>query len=56
MKWAVVEDARKVCGSVRVGRKNPKSVWWNEEAKAVARRKETLWKCTEKRKEKLKDA
>ena len=30
---------REVCGSVRVGGKNPKSVWWNDEIKAVVRRK-----------------
>ena len=27
VKWAMVESARKVCGSVRVVGKNPKSVW-----------------------------
>ena len=26
VKWAMVESAREVCGSVRVGGKNPKSV------------------------------
>ena len=31
VKWAMVESARKVCGSVRVGGKNPKSLWWNDE-------------------------
>ena len=29
VKWAMVERAREVCGSLRVGGKNPKSVWWN---------------------------
>ena len=27
VKQAMVESAREVCGSVRVGGKNPKSVW-----------------------------
>ena len=40
VKWAMVENAREVCGSVRVGRKNPKSVGWNNEVKAAFRRKE----------------
>ena len=30
---AMVESAREVCCSVRVGGKNPKSVWWNDEIK-----------------------
>ena len=38
----MVESVRKVCGSVRVGGKNPKSVWWNDEVKAAVRRKEAL--------------
>ena len=33
-----------MCNSVRVGRKNPKSVWWNEVLKAVINRKEDAWK------------
>ena len=41
MKQAIVESAREVCG---VGRKNPKSVWWNEALKAVIKRKEDVWK------------
>ena len=40
----MVESARKVCGSLRVRRKNPKSVWWNHEIKAAVRRKEAAWK------------
>ena len=40
VKRAMVESAREVCGSVRVGGKNPKNVWWNEEIKAAIRRKE----------------
>ena len=27
LKWAIVESAREVCGSMRVWGKNPKSVW-----------------------------
>ena len=33
-----------MCGSIRVRRKNPKSVWWNDEIKAAVRRKESAWK------------
>ena len=40
----MVESAREVRGSVRVGGKNPNSVWWNEEIKAAVRRKEGAWK------------
>ena len=36
-------NAREVCGSVRVGGKNPKSVWWNNEIKTAFRRKEAAW-------------
>ena len=42
VKW--VESASKVCGSVRVGGNNPKSVQWNEDVKAAFRRKEGAWK------------
>ena len=44
VKRAMVESAREVCDSIRVGGKNPKSVWWNYEIKAVVRKKETAWK------------
>ena len=40
----MMENAREVCGSVRVRGKNPKSVWLNDEIKAAARRKEVAWK------------
>ena len=40
----MVESAREVCSSVRVGEKKPKSVWWNDEMKAAVRRKEAAWK------------
>ena len=29
VKRAIVENARDLCRSVRVGGKNPKSLWWN---------------------------
>ena len=44
MKRAMVKSAREVCGSIIVRRKNPKSVWWNDEIKAAVRRKESAWK------------
>ena len=44
VKWAMEESAREMCGSVRVGGKNPNSVRWNNEIKAALRRKEAAWK------------
>ena len=44
MKRAMVEIPREVCGSVKVGGGKPKSVWWNDEVKAVIKRKESAWK------------
>ena len=44
VKWVMVESAREVCGSVRVGGENPKSVWWNDQVKSAVRRKEDTWK------------
>ena len=41
VKQAMVERAREVCGSLKVGGKYPKSLWWNDEIKAEVRRKET---------------
>ena len=41
---AIVESAREVCGSVRVGGGNPKSVWRHNEVKSVVRRKEAALK------------
>ena len=40
----MVENAREVCGSVRVGGGNPKSGWWNDQVKPVVKRKEDAWK------------
>ena len=39
-----MESVREVCCSVKVRGKNPKNEWWNNEVKAVVRRKETAWK------------
>ena len=44
VEQAMVESAREVCGSVKVGGKNPKSVWLNDEIKAVGWGKEATWK------------
>ena len=44
MKRAMVESARKMCGSVRIVGGNPKSVWWNYQVKAAVKRKEDNWK------------
>ena len=40
VKQAMTENAREVCGSVRVGGKNSKSLLWNDEVKSAIRRKE----------------
>ena len=44
VKRAMVESAIEQCGSVRVGGKNRKSVWWNDELKTAVRRKEAALK------------
>ena len=44
VKWPMVESAREVCGSVKVGGGNPKSVWWNDEVKDGFKRNEVAWK------------
>ena len=44
VKLVMVESAREVCGSVKVGGKNLKSVRWNDEIKAAVTRKEAAWK------------
>ena len=48
---AMVESAREVCGSMRVGGKNPKSAWWNKYIKAAVRRKGMLAASNEEAKE-----
>ena len=40
----MVESARKMCVSVRVGGKKPKSVWWNDVVKVAVERKEAAWR------------
>ena len=40
----MLESPTNVCHSERVGGKNSKSVWWNDEIKAAVRGKETVWK------------
>ena len=47
VKRAMVESVREVCVPVRVGKKNPKSVWWNDEIKATVMGKED-WKLVMK--------
>ena len=44
VKRVVVKSAREVFGSVRVRRGNRKCVGWNDQVKAVVRRKEAAWK------------
>ena len=40
----MVETVGEVCGSVRVGGKDQKSVWCNDEINVAVRRKESAWK------------
>ena len=44
VKRGMVDGAKEVCGSVRVGGTNPKNVWWTYEVKAADKRKEAAWK------------
>ena len=44
IKQAMVESARKMCGSMKVGGKNPKSIWWNDYLKAAVQRRVSTWK------------
>ena len=41
---SIDESAREVCSLVRIGRKNPKIVWWNDALRAVIKRMEDTWK------------
>ena len=41
VKCAMVDSARKVCGSVKG---DGKDVWWNDMVKAAVERKEAAWK------------
>ena len=45
VKRAMVKSTREVCGLVRIGGKNPKSVWWSDKIKSSVRRKEAAWKA-----------
>ena len=36
----MIESARDMCGTVRIGVENLKSMWWNGEVKAAVKRKE----------------
>ena len=61
VKRAVVESAREVCGSVMVGGRNPKSVWWDDEVRErglfgrkccepeMNMQKKDVWKFTKKK-------
>ena len=40
----MIDNAREVCGSVKVGKKNPKNVWRNDVVKAPVQRRKTAWK------------
>ena len=42
LKQAMIESAREVCGSVRVGGGNLKGVGWNDQVKAVLRERRLL--------------
>ena len=44
VKQTLVESTRKVCGSVKEGEKNSKSVWWKDKVNAEVKRKEAAWK------------
>ena len=56
MKWAVIKSAREVFDSVRMRGKDPKNVWWNNDVKAVVRKKEVLAAINEKAKERCMEA
>ena len=47
VKWVMVENAKEVHGSLRVGEGNPKSVWWNDQVKAAARDEDARERCLE---------
>ena len=49
VKWAMVESVREVCGSMRVGRKEPKECVLGSRCLQLAmkRQKKNVWKLTE---------
>ena len=53
VKRAIVEIAREVCSSVR---RNSKRVWWNDDLKAVVKRKQVLGARHEAAKERCMEA
>ena len=52
----MIASIRELCGSVRLGGKSPKSVWWNNEVKTVVRREEVLAANNEEAKERCMEA
>ena len=44
LERAMLDSAREVCESVKVGRKNPNNMWWNDVVKAAVERNEAAWK------------
>ena len=44
VKRAMVKSAREMWGQVRVGRGNPKNLWWNDQVIAPDKGKEAAWK------------
>ena len=55
MKRAIVESGREICGLVRVGGWNPKSVWWNDQVKVAVKRKKALGARNEDARERCSD-
>ena len=41
---ALIESTRKLRHLMRVRRKNPKNIWWNDGVKVAVERKEAAWK------------
>ena len=42
VKQAMDESAREVCDSVKVGGRNPKSVWWIDKVQSCSQRKKAV--------------
>src|SRR5678815_1668645 len=43
MKEVIVSSAKEVCGCAKVGSKNVKSEWWNEEVMQAVKSKKEAW-------------